>query len=321
MIQDSSIVLLPAPLAATWRGCGSTDPQIAAAAIKLQVRLDLVSGALQGPLLQDGRVHDLKAPAQTLELPSGALRLADLGYFSLESLQRLSQQGDCWLTRWQAGTVVLDAAGHPLDLVAWLTVQGDSPVDCPVWLGYAYHLPARLLAQRVPPEVAELRRRRLRAEAQRRGQPVSPLRWATADWTIYLTNVPADRLTWQEALVLGHARWQIELLFKLWKSQGVIDEWRTIHPWRILCELYAKLIAMVIQHWVVLTSCWQFPNRSWAQAAHTIRAYAILVASALVGLADLTQVLEHLSQCLAAGCRLNTRKAAPNTYQLLLASP
>jgi hypothetical protein len=176
MIQDSSMVLLPAPLATTWRGCGSTDPQIAAAAIKLQVRLDLVTGALQGALLHDGRVHDLKAPTQTLALPSGALRLADLGSFSLEILQHVSQQGDCWLTRWQAGTVVLDAAGHPLDLVAWLTAQGDSPVDCSVWLGYAYHLPARRLAQRVPPEVAELRRRRVRAEAPRRGQPVSPLR-------------------------------------------------------------------------------------------------------------------------------------------------
>jgi hypothetical protein len=321
MIQDSSIVLLPAPLATTWQGCGSTDPQTAAAALKLQVRLDLVTGALQGPLLQDGRVHDLKAPAQTLQMPTGALRLADLGYFSLETLQHLSQQGDYWLTRWQAGTVIFDPEDHPLDLVAWLTAQADAPTDCPVWLGSAYHVPARLLAQRVPPEVAKQRRRRLRAEAQRRGQSVSALRWATADWTIYLTNVAASRLCLQEALALGHARWQIELLFKLWKSQGLIDEWRTTHPWRILCELYAKLIAMVIQHWVVLTSCWQFPNRSWGKAAHTIRAYAILLAGALVGLADLTQVLEHLSRCLAAGCRLNPREAVPNTYQLLLASP
>ena len=279
------------------------------------------TATLQGPLLQDGRVHDLKAPAQTLELPPGALRLADLGYFSLATLQQLSQQGDEWLTRWQAGTVVLDAAGHPLDLVVWLTRQGGTPTDCPVQLGHAYQLPARLLAQRVPPAVAAHRRQRLQAEAQRRGQPISSLRWATADWTIYLTNVPVDRLSLPEAFALGHARWQIELLFKLWKSQGMIDEWRSTHPWRILCELYAKLIAMVLQHWVVLTSCWRVPNRSWVRAAATIRAYAILLASALAGFADLRQVLEHLSRCLAAGCRLNPRKAAPNTYQILLAFP
>src|SRR5262249_18060635 len=82
MIQDSSIVVLPTPLATTWRGCGAADSQRGAAAGKLPVRLDLVTGALQGPLRQDGRVHDLKAPAHTLALPTGALRLAELGYFS-----------------------------------------------------------------------------------------------------------------------------------------------------------------------------------------------------------------------------------------------
>jgi hypothetical protein len=29
----------------------------------------------------------------------------------------------------------------------------------------------------------------------------------------------------------------------------------------IHCELYAKLLAMVIQHWAMLTSCWHDPNR------------------------------------------------------------
>jgi hypothetical protein len=113
------------------------DPQVAAAASTLQVRWDWVTGALQGPLLQDERVHDRQAPAQTVAVPAGARRLADLDSFSLEILQQLSRQGHCWLTRWQAGTVVRDAAGHPRALVAWLRAQGDSPMDCPVWLGHA----------------------------------------------------------------------------------------------------------------------------------------------------------------------------------------
>jgi Transposase DDE domain len=320
LIQDSSIVLLPAALADTWRGCGCADPQTAAAAVKLQVRLDLLTGALQGPLLQDGRVHDLKAPAQTFDLPAGALRLADLGYFSLDSLQRLSHNGVFWLSRWQAGTVLVDEHGQPVDLIPWLATPGDASVDCPVLLGQTYHLPARLLVVRVPPEVAQQRRNRLHAEAQRRGQMVSKVRLAAADWTIYLTNVPVERLTLQEALVLGHARWQIELRFKLWKSQGGVDESRSAHPWRILCELYAKLLAMVIQHWVLLTSCWCSADRSLVKAAQTVRSYVPALALALAGLVQLQAVLETLGRCVASGCRLNPRQQHPATAQLLLAA-
>jgi hypothetical protein len=58
-----------------------------------------------------------------------------------------------------------------------------------------------------------------------------------ADWTILLTDVPSKRLRFEEALVLLRERWQMELLSKLWKSDGCIDEWRTSTPWRILCEV------------------------------------------------------------------------------------
>ena len=30
------------------------------------------------------------------------------------------------------------------------------------------------------------------------------------------------------------------------------DEWRTNNPWRVLCELYAKLIGLLLQHWLIL---------------------------------------------------------------------
>jgi hypothetical protein len=55
----------------------------------------------------------------------------------------------------------------------------------------------------------------------------------------------------------------------LWKNHGKIDSWRTEKPWRILCELYAKLLAMIVQHWVFLVTCWQYANRSLQKAAKT----------------------------------------------------
>jgi IS4 transposase len=53
-----------------------------------------------------------------------------------------------------------------------------------------------------------------------------------------LTNTPLEKLSFAQGLALLRARWQIELLFKLWKEHGFVDKWKTTHPWRILCEVY-----------------------------------------------------------------------------------
>jgi hypothetical protein len=62
----------------------SHPPAQTETAVKLQVQFDLLGGALHGPILQDGRAHDRRALHQT-EFPAGALRLADLGSFSVEA--------------------------------------------------------------------------------------------------------------------------------------------------------------------------------------------------------------------------------------------
>ena len=95
---------------------------------------------------------------------------------------------------------------------------------------------ARLLAVRVPPEVANERRRHFKAEAHRRGKTVSKARLAAADWTLYLTNILSEMATLQEAVALGRTHWQIELLFKLWKSHSFIDESRSTKPDQVQIE-------------------------------------------------------------------------------------
>lgn len=54
---------------------------------------------------------------QTAALPKGALRIADLGYFSIPVLAAYDHQGVFWLTRYQATLLLFDAAGQPLDLL------------------------------------------------------------------------------------------------------------------------------------------------------------------------------------------------------------
>ncbi len=315
-VQDSSIISLPAALAEVWQGSGgSASP----AALKLQVRLDYAHGTLQGPILQDGRAQDRNAPTQTLPLPEGALRLADLGFFGLNVLADLTAQAVFWLSRLRAGIVVFDAADQRWDQLSLLQAQATSRMDLAVTLGVRDRLAARLLAVRVPQEVADQRRRRLHDDARHKGQMVSHTRLALADWTVLVTNVPVDRLSLDEALVLARVRWQIELIFKLWKDHGHVDQSRSEKPWRILCEVYAKLLAMVVQHWILLVSCWHRPDRSLTKAARTVQAHALTLASAFACPSRLEEAIVILQSCLAVGCRINKRKTMPHTYQLLLA--
>ena len=187
----------------------------------------------------------------------------------------------------------------------------------PVTVGAHERMPCRLVAQRVPDDVAAERRRRLKDEARRRKQPVSEERLRLAAWTFYITNVPASLLSVAEIMVLGRLRWQIELLIKLWKSHGHIDESRSGDPWRVLCEVYAKLLAMVVQHWLLLVSCWRYVDRSLTKAAKAVQKHMRHLEISFADRSTLITALDILCRCLAKGCRINKSKRDPRTYQLL----
>lgn len=318
-IQDTTIIGLPRTLAHIWRGgTNQHTKNTQTAALKLGVRLDMAAGSLQGPTLDHGSTSDRRSQIQAEPIPAGALRMADLGFFDLGVLAEIGHADGLWLSRLQITTAVFKVDGTRVELLALLQAAASAVVDQEVLLGVRHQLRARLLAVRVAQEVADVRRRRIRAEAKRRGRAPSVLSLALAEWTILITNVPAEQLSVEEALVLARSRWQIELLFKLWKSHGQIDTWRSGKPWAILCELYAKVIAMIIQHWLFLVSCWAYPDRSLTKAVATIKKHALCLATNLGDEERLAEALAIIARCLASGCRINKRKTTPHSYQLLL---
>ena len=70
VLEDSSQVTLPDELSSLWRGSGGS-PGTSNAAVKLHVRLDLLTGQLQGPVLTDGRASDNQSPLDLESLPQG----------------------------------------------------------------------------------------------------------------------------------------------------------------------------------------------------------------------------------------------------------
>jgi len=315
-IQDSSVVKLPDEFSERWSGCGNQRGQ-GLAAVKIEVRLDLLHGAMIGPFLEDGRVHDAVSRVQSVALPAGALSMADLGYWSLAEMDQQAQRGAFWLSRMMTRAKVLTMEGQVWDILDLLRSQSSNRLECEVFLSLQHRLPARLLAVRVPQEVADRRRQKLREQATKNSQSVSPRQLALADWTILVTNAPPELLTLRQALILMRLRWQVELLFKLWKSHGRIDEWRSAKPWRILCEVYAKLLVMLLQHWLFLVGFWHHPDRSLFKAACTLQRQALFLAWAFPVLENLIAAIVVIQRCLEAGGRIYKRKSDLRAFQLL----
>jgi hypothetical protein len=265
----------------------------------------------------------------------------DAGYFTLAQM-RAHGKADCfWLTTANAGTLLIDERGQCWDLVSFPGAQTDEEVDVQMCLGKRERLPVRLIARRVSPEQAERRRKsanrlvegkpkgvqrpneRTRLVAgdkrkrQRKRKKTGKARLQLLGWTILITNVPQELLSIDEALVLARCRWQIELCWKLWKQIGKVDTWRSAKPYRILTEIYAKLLGCLITHWLTLLECWQAPNRSMVKARQVVQWMAPMLALGVAGIVPLEMMVQRTSSSMATGCTVNARRKRPAAYQLV----
>jgi Transposase DDE domain len=318
-IGDSSTIAVPEELADQFPGCGGKSGS-GQAALKIHLLWDFLIGSILQLRITPGRDSDATNPIAQEVPPVGSLSLFDLGYFALERFAKIARAGAFWISRLQHGTLVFDAAGNPLPLLQYLRQQaGPGPIDVSVLLGVTHRLPCRLIALRVPQEVADRRRQKVHEKAQKHGRAPSRdyLEWQ--DWTIFVTNCEAEMLTWQAVVVLYRARWQIELMFKLWKSHNRLETHRaTASAAEQLAMIYARLIAALLQHWILLTATWCDCRRSLMKAAKIISDWVILLTDALGDLDRLVALLRRLSEVIQrANARVQNRNAHPSLAQLL----
>jgi len=307
-LQDSSKINLPKQFSHLWSGHGQIGHQ---AILKIQTVYDYKRGGLD-LLLASGREHD--CPLQTTELEAGSLRLADVAYFKVKVFKDLNERGVYWLSRLPARVGIWedDQVIHILD---WLQAQEADTIDQQVELS-AQCFPCRLIAVRVPEDVAQQRRERVCKSAKARKK--SRLQQTTldlCDWTVIVTNLPAT-FSIEDCLQLLRLRWQIELLFKLWKQHLSLDASRSQQPHRMLSEVYAKLLTALIQHWFCVLGCWHEQDRSLVKACFMIRQFTPHIQRALSRFTTLCQTLNDLLPQLSR-CKVQKRKSRPATFQLL----
>jgi Transposase DDE domain len=285
------------------------------------VRLELQQGNVTEISFLSGRHSDVRAGREATPLPAGALRLYDLGFFDTRVMAADIERGVHWISRVSPGICLrrsdAEETVEPQEISAWLQKQTSDEVDCQVALGKETPLHCRLIAVRCPEEVRQRRLRKLEKKACKDGRrPVSERQRIMAGWLVLITDLPANELSIDEAWVLYRTRWQIELLFKLWKSHGGVHQWRGKKPDRVLCEIFAKLLATLAKHWLMLLAGpWLDGKGALAKARRVRRRLGRLLA-ALPNAAAAEKVLHEIC---AAFERLKrrTRRKKPLTIDLL----
>lgn len=275
-VQDSTWVSLPDELHEISKGQPKKNhPQ--KAALKLHLRFDVLTGGFQHFQLTDGMTADSTAIKTSHRLPQGSLQLADLAYFSLDEFEKLTENGIYWISRLKANSYLADETGERLVLEKMLKATENTFIAKPIRIGKRKQLPAYLIAQRLTEAEANKRRRYIRYRAKRKCQTPSKMRLRLAGWNLYITNIEAHQLTPKQICVIVGIRWQIELMFKGFKSIGKLQDSTSEKPYRILSEIYAKLIALLIQHTIMLGAGYRHIQHSFIKTAKYIAGYARLL--------------------------------------------
>jgi hypothetical protein len=314
-LQDSTVVRLPEAWAESFPSCGGSTGA-PAASLKLQVELDLLTGTIVGPHLQAGRDGDLPLLEPHEGAGDGELIVRDRGYWSTGLLSSMDGAGAYFISYYQTKTNLYGEAGERIDLLSLLSGSASS-FDLPVRLSAKNRVACRLVGVRVSEAVAALRRERLAEYERKQGRTASALQVALTRWSVAVTNASVEELSLKEALVLLRARWQMEILFKIWKSEVGLDDSRSGKPARVLCEVFVKLLIGLIEHWVVLTSAWAVPERSLMKAAKSIRIVASALAVAFDSRTQFRARVAKLASTIARTCRVTKRGANPSSAQLL----
>ena len=317
-VQDSTWISLPNELHETWKGHPKKNHPHKAA-LKLHLCFDVLTGRFQHFKLTDGLTADSSAAKAADPLPQGSLRLADLAYFSLDELEKLTQDGIYWISRLKANSYLSDDTGERLDLENMLKAAGENTyIRKAVRIGKTKQLWVSLVAERLSQAETDKRRRSIRYRAKRKAQTPSKALLRLAGYNLYITNIKADQLTPKQIGAIIGIRWQIELMFKCFKSNGKLHVSRSQKPYRILSEIYAKLIALLIQHAVMLGAGYRHIQHSFIKTAKYIAGYArLLTMSFHHSKASLRKTLKTIKQAFENGGTFQRSSGKNTTFRKL----
>lgn len=128
-------------------------------------------------------------------------------------------------------------------------------MELSVYLGKE-KFPVRLIAYRLPEAIVNERCRKAKQAARKKGRHPTKEYLCWLRFSFYITNVPNHLWATEVIGTIYRLRWQIELIFKGWKSLLKIDCLSGTSPYRIQCLVYGRLCVVCLISMLYQTVYW-----------------------------------------------------------------
>jgi len=254
-IKDSTKFTLPKNLAGEYPGYGGFNRS--SGLMNIQYEYELITGQWICLELTKATRNDQQDSKESIDrIMPGDLLIRDLGYATLSYMRQVNEKNACFLNRLPSKTSIFIKGTKGYKKINWdwvdeLLGQSDKGyIELPVFLGTEEKLPVRMIIDKISETIYEQRIRKAKKSANSKNCQLSDEYKVQARYNSFVTNAPEDKLPSESVLELYRLRWQIEIVFKTWKSVSSIHKVKKMKKERFESQLLSKML------WVLLN--WKF---------------------------------------------------------------
>lgn len=249
-LMDSTEFKLSKNLEASFPGYGHGKEAIG----QIQYEFDLLSGKVTQLKIGAGRDSDSLAGQEGLgTITKGSLIIRDLGYFSPKVFKMIKEEELFFVSRAKSqwNFYVKDGGSYKIlttnDIIRILKGQKGKYLDMDVYVGEKAKEPVRLIANLL---TEKQKQERVKRKTANRGNKLGKDVLEAMGINMFVANVGRDKCDAACIYELYRLRWQIELVFKTWKSNMNIHRIHQMNATRVECILWVKLIWTLL-NWTV----------------------------------------------------------------------
>ncbi|HHX62110.1 MAG TPA: IS4 family transposase [Epulopiscium sp.] len=268
-VTDSTIIQLPKEYADKYTGCGGDSSK---SSIKIQLELELLSGAFKKCEVFEGRSSDINF-LRTLkeDMQPNSLNLKDLGYFKIEDLKDIEERNAYYISKLKSNMTLYRLNPTPeynkngevkestkytkIDIIEILKplAVGETLELNDIYISKIKKPCNRFIVTKLNKHCKDIKFKKHKKNVRKQRIVDSSFTRSRLEYNCYISNVPREILGTNQIHEMYSLRWQIELMFKVWKSVFGIDKVKKVKVNRFECFLYGRLIALLLTGSIVST--------------------------------------------------------------------